>query len=220
MTRTGTVPGQRMSTDTMSRRGRWAEEAKLLASDGRSGDFFGGDSVSSSGSNHCWLVRDGQMVTVEDSGAAYVFQYDEVHASSGSKWRSSLRRSELRTLLFGDARVDFRTATPSAERLTTFVWPNSGGWAYFYDLGDLLSCLQLQADNLVAGQTSSFEVSGGEPGRPVLIAWGVREGTFQYNFNDLWCVDFGFAAFPISNPFERVVALGQFDQNGVFQSRC
>lgn len=73
-------------------------------------------------------------------------------------------------------------------------------------------CLNLEVDQLIAGQTASFTVRGGDPGAEAAIVWSNRAGQSILNTGD-WCAIFGFN---LPNPLTRVVATGFFDASGIF----
>lgn len=81
-----------------------------------------------------------------------------------------------------------------------------------------VACLGLTIDNLVAGETATFTVTGGEQFERTIIAWGYPgspESSFQ-NVNG-WCATFGFDI-NFNGSKIRIVAAGAFDQDGVFTS--
>lgn len=76
-------------------------------------------------------------------------------------------------------------------------------------------CLNLEVDQLNAGQTSTFTVSGGDPGEEAVILWSNRAGGYVLDNGD-WCSIFGFN---VPNPTTRVVATGFFNDSGSFSSQ-
>jgi len=129
----------------------WEEEAKLTASDGTAGDFFG-DSVSLSG-NRALVGAFGDDDNGSSSGSAYVFRYDGMSA-----WEEEAKL----TASDGAANHQFGgSVSLSGDRALVGAIGNNGftGSAYVFKLDDLNASWSEEA-KLIASDGDAFDQFG------------------------------------------------------------
>ncbi len=74
--------------------------------------------------------------------------------------------------------------------------------------------LQLEVDDLKAGEPAEFTLSGGNFGALGAVAYSGKTGTFDYcNGVSAWCVSFGLDI-PKNKALNRIIMKGLFDENG------
>ncbi len=74
--------------------------------------------------------------------------------------------------------------------------------------------LQLDVDDLEAGEPAEFRLSGGNYGAIGAVAYSGKTGSFEFcNGVSTWCVAFGLDI-PKNKALNRIILKGQFDENG------
>ncbi|MBL1218387.1 MAG: hypothetical protein D8M59_12935 [Planctomycetes bacterium] len=146
----------------------WVEVAKLAASDGESGDYFG-ESVSISSN----LIVIGATVDSHSNGSfgsAYVYRYEDSHWLQSAKLTAS----------DGDGRHGFGLAVSLTDDATTVVGcrhdddlGTKSGSAYVYQLAEC-PVLEVSPTPLVAGEYASFGCTGMTPNTQTFLAYSLR----------------------------------------------
>jgi len=77
-------------------------------------------------------------------------------------------------------------------------------------------CLDLLADDFVAGESATVRVSGGVPGESVMVLWSAADGNTQLEIG-AWCSNFELEIpTDIGDLSRHIVVRGQFDGSGNF----
>ncbi len=77
--------------------------------------------------------------------------------------------------------------------------------------------LDLTVDNLIAGETAIFTLSGGTPGAVGAVLYDLQLGSFSGTF-DGWCFDFGLNIANLGEANSQQVIAGAFNGSGVLQA--
>ncbi len=168
--------------------GAWVQVSKLLAADGVAEDIFG------------WSVAvsdDLAMVGArfdddrgDNSGSAYLFEKVDDGWEQAGKMRAS---DGAATDSFGFA-VALSGDTALVGAFADDDRGSDSGSVYAFDLGcPPADCLDLQIDNLIAGETATFIVTHGTPGAKSATVYGTKAGRVSVDNYAGYCATFGIA---------------------------